>query len=487
MAPRRAARQLLQPRLEHRALGLGVGDDRAERAAQLRLRLGQRCSSVADLVALPLEGRWAWRSAARAAGSPVRGLVEPLGEQRVRLRARSCRRRGRARGPSRRRRVLARRLSALVELQRSRLGVARRSRAPPAARAARPAGARSRRTTTSSRARASVSAPLDLLGDRRLARPQPLGDLLDRAPPLDRLRLELVERLRDRLLRPPARAPRAAAGRPRAARRCVVPSSAASASIRASASAISLLLPLREPRRAAPRGAAGRARGRPASRAGAPRRASPPPASAAGERLAGRPARVRRRPAAAPRRAAAPPPRAARASPRAQRCERAPRSLLARGSPPPARRRRRQLRGRRRATALARPRRGRGRGCSASASSDRPQRRRPRRDGEDYPRPLRRALESAPRTEGGRERRRSRRSSSPQRRLGRRRSARPPSSGSRVPSASSSSPLTGATAAPHPPHLGREPPLGEREQRPRQAAASSASRLERPGLRRTRP
>ena len=38
---------------------------------------------------------------------------------------------------------------------------------------------------------------LDPLGDRRLARPQPLGDLLDRAAPLDRVRLELVEGLGD--------------------------------------------------------------------------------------------------------------------------------------------------------------------------------------------------------------------------------------------------------------------------------------------------
>ena len=40
---------------------------------------------------------------------------------------------------------------------------------------------------------------LERLGDGRLARPQPLGDLLDRATALDRLRLQLVERLGHRL------------------------------------------------------------------------------------------------------------------------------------------------------------------------------------------------------------------------------------------------------------------------------------------------
>ena len=41
--------------------------------------------------------------------------------------------------------------------------------------------------------------PLDRLRDRLLPSAQPLGDLVDRAPALHRLRLELVERLRDRL------------------------------------------------------------------------------------------------------------------------------------------------------------------------------------------------------------------------------------------------------------------------------------------------
>jgi hypothetical protein len=41
-------------------------------------------------------------------------------------------------------------------------------------------------------------AALDLLGERLLALPQPVGDLLDHAPPLARVRLELLERLGDR-------------------------------------------------------------------------------------------------------------------------------------------------------------------------------------------------------------------------------------------------------------------------------------------------
>ena len=44
---------------------------------------------------------------------------------------------------------------------------------------------------------------LDPVGDRRLPGPQPLGDLLDRAAPLDRVRLELVEGLGDRGRRGP--------------------------------------------------------------------------------------------------------------------------------------------------------------------------------------------------------------------------------------------------------------------------------------------
>ena len=54
-------------------------------------------------------------------------------------------------------------------------------------------------STTSSRARTSDLGPLDRLRDRRLAAAEPLGDLLDRAPALHRLRLELVERLGHRL------------------------------------------------------------------------------------------------------------------------------------------------------------------------------------------------------------------------------------------------------------------------------------------------
>ena len=77
---------------------------------------------------------------------------------------------------------------------------------------------------------------LDSLRDRRLARPQPLADLLDRTASLDRLRLQLVERLRDRgsgrllelLAQPEHGLPLLAA---------LEPSSAASASIRASTSA----------------------------------------------------------------------------------------------------------------------------------------------------------------------------------------------------------------------------------------------------------
>ena len=86
---------------------------------------------------------------------------------------------------------------------------------------------------------ASVSAALDLLGQRLLAPAQPLGDLLDHAAALARVRLELLQRLGDRLLRSAlellaqARAPR------RAARRRWSRARTASASIRASASAIS--------------------------------------------------------------------------------------------------------------------------------------------------------------------------------------------------------------------------------------------------------
>ena len=42
--------------------------------------------------------------------------------------------------------------------------------------------------------------PLDLLGQLVLALAEALGDLFDHAPPLGRVRLELVERLGDRLL-----------------------------------------------------------------------------------------------------------------------------------------------------------------------------------------------------------------------------------------------------------------------------------------------
>ena len=42
--------------------------------------------------------------------------------------------------------------------------------------------------------------PLDLLGQLVLALAEALGDLFDYAPPLGRVRLELVERLGDRLL-----------------------------------------------------------------------------------------------------------------------------------------------------------------------------------------------------------------------------------------------------------------------------------------------
>src|SRR6188472_626383 len=45
--------------------------------------------------------------------------------------------------------------------------------------------------------------PLDRVGDRGLAGAKPLGDLVDRAPSLERVRLELVERFRDGLARDP--------------------------------------------------------------------------------------------------------------------------------------------------------------------------------------------------------------------------------------------------------------------------------------------
>ena len=48
---------------------------------------------------------------------------------------------------------------------------------------------------------ASVSRAVDLLGQSLLAAPQPFGDLLDHPPALARVRLQLLQRLRDRLLR----------------------------------------------------------------------------------------------------------------------------------------------------------------------------------------------------------------------------------------------------------------------------------------------
>ena len=117
-------------------------------------------------------------------------------------RAQHARRRGRARGRGGWRRPRGSRASA----RRTRVAAtwAWRSISRSVTRSRRSVCRRSNSSSVSSSRAARIGLGLlDPLGDRGLPRAQALGDLLDRPPPLDRLRLELVERLRHRRRRGP--------------------------------------------------------------------------------------------------------------------------------------------------------------------------------------------------------------------------------------------------------------------------------------------
>ena len=299
---------------------------------------------------------------------------------------------------------------------------------------------------------------LDALGDRRLPRPQPLGDLLDRAAPLDRVRLELVERLGHRrgrcalelLAEPHDGPPLLVARRPELGRLALDPRLDLGDR---------LLLALGETGELAPRDGAAPARGR---------RRRP----AAARRAVARPRRAcRREPSLARRSRSA---KIARRSSPSRRSSAASCEIVSARSRASVRRissdvRRRLLRARRPGSRRARRRRARRSRRPRSRVRQRASQRHDRGDdrggeagGEDPD-------DHAGNAIGGTRRARPRSGSSRRRAA----SARPPGAAtsvsrvtaSRPPSASSSSPVTRDDLAAASPDGRREPALGEREER----------------------